>query len=201
MSELNVGSTTDVYSSYSSAVTAESSPKETGEVKVEEASAVYEKSSENEKKATYSVNKMSAEERAALVEQLKQENENRKGQLISLIQQMLTKQGETLNLSELFTPDNLKNVTAEDIARAKEDISEDGYWGVSKTSQRMFDFASALAGDDVDKMKEMQEAMKKGFDNATKAWGKELPDICRQTIEAADKLFEDYYKSHEASAE
>lgn len=30
-------------------------------------------------------------------------------------------------------------------------------------SQRLFDFASASAGDDVDKMKEMQKAMEKGL--------------------------------------
>ena len=50
--------------------------------------------------------------------------------------------------------------------------SEDGYWGVKQTSQRLFDFASALAGDDVDKMKEMQAAMEKGYKMATKAWGR-----------------------------
>ena len=62
----------------------------------------------------------------------------------------------------------------------------------------MFDFASALAGDDVEKMKEMQEAMQKGFKQATKAWGEELPSICKDTIDAANKLFEDYYKSKSA---
>ena len=46
----------------------------------------------------------------------------------------------------------------------------------------MFDFASALAGDDVDKMKEMQAAMEKGFKQATKAWGQDLPDISQKTL-------------------
>ena len=35
-------------------------------------------------------------------------------------------------------------------AQAQKDIDEDGYWGVKQTSQRLFDFASALAGDDVE---------------------------------------------------
>ena len=156
---------------------------------------VYEKSNEPEKKAIYTINKMSAEDRAALVQQLKQEEMNRRNQLSSLVQQMLTGQAGVAKLSELFTPDRLKNVSAEDIMKAKEDVSEDGYWGVKQTSQRLFDFASALAGDDVEKMKEMQEAMKKGFEMATKAWGGELPAICQDTITAADKLFEDYYAS------
>ncbi len=86
-------------------------------------------------------------------------------------------------------------------AQAQKDISEDGYWGVKQTSQRLFDFASALAGDDVEKMKEMQAAMEKGFKMATKAWGKELPGICSETMSAANKLFEDYYKSKESVTE
>ena len=108
---------------------------------------------------------------------------------------MLSGQAGVAKLSDLFTPENLKNVSAADIAQAREDISEDGYWGVKQTSQRLFDFAAALAGDDVDKMKEMQAAMEKGFQKATKAWGKELPGICRDTIDAANKLFEEYYAS------
>ena len=80
-------------------------------------------------------------------------------------------------------------------AQAQADIADDGYWGVSQTSQRLFDFASALAGDDVEKMQKMQEAMQKGFKQATAAWGKSLPSISQQTMDAANKLFDDYYKS------
>ena len=90
-------------------------------------------------------------------------------------------------------------VSPEAIAQAKEDVSEDGYWGVKQTSQRLFDFASALAGDDVEKMKEMQKAMEKGFKQATKAWGEELPSICKDTIDASNKLFDEYYKSKETN--
>lgn len=32
---------------------------------------------------------------------------------------------------------------------------------------------------------------------ATKAWGKELPSISRDTMSAANKLFDDYYASKE----
>ncbi|MDO5157121.1 MAG: hypothetical protein Q4D51_14285 [Eubacteriales bacterium] len=156
--------------------------------------AIYEPGA-TDKKATYSINKMSAKDRSALVQQLKQDELNRRSQLSSLVQQMFSKQAGTTKLVDLFSPENLKNVSAEDIAQAKEDISEDGYWGVKQTSQRIFDFASALAGDDVDKMKEMQAAMEKGFKQATKAWGAELPSISQDTLKAANKLFDDYYAS------
>lgn len=179
------------------AETKKESKKETKASEKEEQGAVYEKST-SEKKATYSINKMSAEDRAAIVEQMKQDQVNRKQQLCDLVNQMLSKQADASNLASLFSPENLKNVSPEAIAQAKEDVSEDGYWGVKQTSQRLFDFASALAGDDVEKMKEMQKAMEKGFKQATKAWGEELPSICKDTIDAANQLFDDYYKSKEA---
>lgn len=197
MSEMNVGSATSTYASYqtSSAKKADTKAATEGAKNTEQTGAVYEKSEGSEKKATYSINKMSKEDRAALVQQLKQDEANRRSQLSSLVQKMFSGQAGVAKLSDLFSPENLKNVSAADIAQAKEDISEDGYWGVKQTSQRLFDFASALAGDDVEKMKEMQAAMEKGFKKATKAWGGELPGICQETMAAANKLFDDYYAS------
>lgn len=200
MSDINVTGANNVastYTDYQSSAKTKSDDKAKAD-KTNDANqngVVYEKSAESEKKATYSINKMSKEDRAALVQQLKQDEANRRNQLSSLVQQMFTGQAGVAKLSDLFSPENLKNVSAADIAQAKEDISEDGYWGVKQTSQRLFDFASALAGDDVDKMKEMQAAMQKGFGKATKAWGGSLPGICQETIQAANKLFDDYYAS------
>lgn len=198
MSDMNVSSatsTTSTYTGYQDTTKTEDTAKVNETKKAEESGAVYEKSKEPEKKATYSINKMSKEDRATLVQQLKQDEVNRRNQLTSLVQKMFSGQAGVSKLSDLFSPENLKNVSAADIAQAKEDVSEDGYWGVKQTSQRLFDFASALAGDDVEKMKEMQAAMEKGFKKATKAWGGELPDICQDTLKAANKLFDDYYAS------
>ena len=44
-------------------------------------------------------------------------------------------------------------------------------------------------------MKKMQEAMEKGFKQATKSWGGKLPGISQDTLAAANKLFDDYYNS------
>lgn len=195
MSDMNVGSVTSTYTSYQSQTPKTETKKAETPKTEEQAGAVYEKSEGTEKKATYSINKMSADDRAALVQQLKQDDANRRSQLSSLVQKMFSGQARTSKLSDLFTPENLKNVSAEDILQAKKDVAEDGYWGVKQTSQRLFDFASALAGDDVEKMKEMQAAMEKGFKKATKAWGGELPGICQETMAAANKLFDEYYAS------
>lgn len=199
MSDMNVGSISGVYSAISTSTPAVSdsaaSAAQTPAANNADVAAVYEKSEGAANKATYSINKMSAEDRAALVQQLKQDQVDRQNQMVDLVRKMFSDQAGVSKLSELFTPENLKNVTQADIDKAKEDVSEDGYWGIKQTSQRLFDFASALAGDDPDKMKEMQEAMEKGFKEATAAWGDELPGISKDTLAAANKLFDDYYAS------
>ncbi len=189
----NVTSGTEVYSAYQKTQTSEAKK----ETVTTEAAAVYEKSATNTT-ATYSINKMSESDRAALVEQLKAESQSRQAQMTSLVQKMMTEQAGAFNgtIWEFLASGNF---TVDEAARkqAEEAISENGYYGVKQTSERLFSFASALAGDDVDKMKEMQEAMEKGFNQATKAWGKALPEICSDTIDAANQLFEDYYASKE----
>lgn len=197
MSDINVNNVAANYGVYNtvSSVKAEDVVKKSDTASAEEAGVVYEKGATSEQKATYSINKMSAEDRAALVQQLKQDQLDRQNQLAQLVQKMFSDQAGVSKLSELFSPENLKDVSAEDIAQAKKDIEEDGYWGIKQTSQRLFDFASALAGDDPEKMKEMQAAMEKGFKEATGAWGDELPEICQETFAAANKMFDEYYAS------
>ena len=43
--------------------------------------------------------------------------------------------------------------------------------------------------------------MEKGFKQAEKTWGGSLPAICRETMNAAGKMFEDYYESKETEAQ
>ena len=169
-----------------------------------EKDAVYEKSSQESAKAPYSINKMRKEDSAALVKQLKADQESRQNSLTNLVSQMLGKQAGMYGIAngddsiwKIFANGNF-TVDAATKAQAQEDISDDGYWGVKQTSQRLFDFASALAGDDEDKMREMQKAMEKGFKQATAAWGKDLPDISNKTLDAANKLFDEYYKSKQS---
>lgn len=152
-------------------------------------------------KTASSVGKMSESDRAALVSQLKADLANQEQQFTSYVSKMLGGQAAiSMQASDLwkFLASGNYTVDAAISEQAQKDISEDGYWGVSQTSQRLFDFACALAGDDTEKMKEMQAAVEKGYRQATGAWGKELPGICKDTYDATNKLFEDYYASKEA---
>ncbi|MBE5860332.1 MAG: hypothetical protein E7301_09460 [Butyrivibrio sp.] len=167
-----------------------------------EQSAIYEKSKESNDSGIYSINKKSAADRAAIAQQLKDAEEQQRNQLLRIVQKTL--QGQVSAFGKATGDDIWKTLSGGDFkvdaatkAQAQKDISEDGYYGVKQTSQRLFDFASALAGDDVEKMKKMQKAMEKGFNLATGAWGRELPYICNETLKAANKLFDDYYKSKE----
>ncbi len=174
------------------------------EAAVNQQGVVYEKtavedSKEDDSKAIY---KKSATDRAAIVQQMKAAEEQQRNQLMEIVQKTLQGQvgayGKATgnNMWQQLAGGNVK-VDAATRAQAQKDISEDGDYGVKQTSQRLFDFAAALAGDDVDKMKEMQKAMEKGYKQATKTWGRELPAICKETMNAANKLFEDYYSSKE----
>ena len=186
-------------------VSEKSKDEQTVAAKTDDQGVVYEKKSEESNdKATYDIAKKSPVDRAAIVQQLKAAEEDRRNQLMAIVQKTL--QGQVGAYRKATGDDFWRQLAGGNFkvdsatrAQAQKDISEDGYYGVKQTSQRLFDFAQALAGDDVDKMKEMQKAMEKGFKQATKTWGRELPSICKETIDAANKLFEDYYNSKSTS--
>lgn len=147
------------------------------------AAAAYEKSAETKKDSSKQIYKPDLD----LVQKLKNDAEARSAQLTTLVEKMLTKQGSaftnTTNMWEMLRK-GMVEVDPETAAQAKEDISEDGYWGVKQTSDRLVSFAKALTGGDPDKADEMIEAFKKGYEQATKSWGDTLPDICKQTYDA-----------------
>ena len=144
------------------------------------------------------VTKMSASDRASLIQSMKSDLENQTTRFINMMTQNFQKQGITAATAggndfwRMMASGNF-TVDAKTKADAQAAISEDGYWGVSQTSQRIFDFAAALAGDDPEKMKTMQAAVEKGFKQAEEAWGGSLPSICGDTKSAINKLFDDYY--------
>ena len=131
---------------------------------------------------------------AMILQKLKADAEARTAQLKSLVEKMLTKQGETYGkANDIWSILSSGNFTVDPAtkAQAQADIAEDGYWGVSQTSQRILDFATALTGGDPDKIEEMRSAFLKGYKQAEKTWGGNLPDISKQTYDAVMKGFDD----------
>ncbi len=140
----------------------------------------------------------SKETATATIERLKQDAELRKQQLVELVQKSLSKQGTTYqSLSEMFQAikDGSLPVDPAAIAQAQKDVAEDGYWGVKQTSDRLVEMAKALSGGDPSKAEEMMAAIEKGFDQATSAWGDELPSICKDTLEATREKMDEWKNS------
>ena len=169
---------------------AKKAAEETQEVKTnkaEELGVVYEKSSES--------NKVTAKDNKAIIAKLKADAEERTSQLRSIVEQLITKQGTAFGKATddemwKFLAKGDFTVSADVKAQAEADIAEDGYWGVEQTSDRILDFAKALAGNDPEKAEEMLEAFKEGFKQATKTWGDELPEISQRTYDAVQEKFE-----------
>lgn len=152
--------------------------------KKEKEAAIYE--SNKNKEHTDSSKKIYKKDSETITRMLN-DLEERKQQLKDLVKRTFEKQGKTFDASNTIW-EALKSgeleFSPEDIEQAKEDVSEDGYWGVKQTSERLFSFAYALAGGNPSKADMLMEAIEKGYKQATKAWGDELPDICKQTLEA-----------------
>lgn len=193
-----ISNQTSTYAAYKS--TEQKAAATETEGKQTEVSAVYEPSAETEKTDTVTAK----QKNEAIISRLKADAEARTQQLQQLVQQMISKQGNAYGQANdmwKFLASGNFTVDARTKAQAQADIAEDGYWGVKQTSERIFDFAKALSGGDLDKMKEMQAAFEKGFKQATKTWGKELPQISQDTRSAVNKLFEDFYAGDQKDTE
>lgn len=172
---------------------------EVAKTPAEETGVIYEKSNENEKVT-------SAKDNKAIIAKLKADAEERTSQLRSIVEQLITKQGTAFGKATddemwKFLAKGEFTVSADVKAQAEADIAEDGYWGVEATSKRIVDFAVALCGDDKDKLEEMKEAFEKGFKQAEKTWGGELPDICQRTYDAVFDKFDNLINPQTETAE
>ncbi len=192
--------TNNIATTYTSTVNAPvEDKKKDEEVKVKaEAAAVYEKSEDTSQKASQST--PSKADRTKIIQQLKADDAMRQQQLLDIVQKMMGKQAKSYGIANVDNDDDSIwkflakgdfTVDAATKAQAQEDISENGYWGVNQTSSRILDFAKALAGDDPDKLEQMRSAFEKGYKQAEKTWGGELPDISKQTFDAVMKGFDE----------
>ncbi len=185
-----------LYPDYGTGAAAPVKNNDSAAPKAEEQGAVYEKSSEADKPTVGA--KPGKVDHSAIVAQLKEAEAQRRQQLTDLVQKMMTGQGKAY--SQATGDDSIwkylasGEYTVDELAKkkAQEDISEDGYWGVKQTSDRILDFAKALSGDDATKAKDLLDAFDKGYKQATGEWGRDLPDISKQTYDAVHKKFEEW---------
>lgn len=68
---------------------------------------------------------------------------------------------------------------------AAELVSEDGFFGVKETSQRISQFVISGAGGDEELLREGRKGMLQGLKEAEQMWGGKLPDIAYETMDKA----------------
>ncbi|MCR4892027.1 MAG: hypothetical protein K5989_07615 [Lachnospiraceae bacterium] len=143
-----------------------------------------------------------------LIAKLKADADERTSQLRSIVEQLMSGQGKAFAVANSEDPDSMWKFLAEGNftvdaatkAQAQADIAEGGYWSVGETSDRILDFAKALAGDDPSKAEELFSAFEEGFKQATKSWGKDLPSISQDTYDAVKTKFDEWANSASATA-
>ncbi len=156
----------------------------------EEPAAVFEKSEPaSDKKATYE--KPKASDVKALIEKYEREV----SQFTQILSKYFVEQGKsyglaTKNISAQVMQRISEGATSEDIEAAKAQIAEGGFYSVEKTTDRIMDMAETLSGGDPSKIGILKDAVIKGFEQATAAWGQDLPEISQKTYDAIMARFD-----------
>ncbi|MCT7909211.1 hydrogenase-4 component G [Arcobacter lacus] len=78
---------------------------------------------------------------------------------------------------------------------ATELVSEDGFFGVTQTSDRVAGFVLSFAGDDLELLQKGREGIVKGFEEAEKLFGGQLPEISYKTQERTLALIDEKINS------
>ncbi|HCJ08017.1 MAG: hypothetical protein PUC55_03825 [Lachnospiraceae bacterium] len=178
-----------------------STDAKTSETKTDDTGVVYEPTKNTEQSTSTKKNTKVDSETIA---KLKADADARLSQLQGIVEQLITKQGKASDQVSIWSQfrqgvlDGSITVDEATAKQAQEDISEDGYWGVKQTSERILDFAKALTGGDASKVEEMRKAIEKGFSQAAKLWGDELPEISQKTHEAVMKGLDEWAKESPA---
>lgn len=129
--------------------------------------------------------------------QLPANDEARYSMLRNLVANLLKEQGIDTKIAVGETEIDLAAITPE---QAQELVSEDGYFGVAQTSERMFQFAVGIAGGDPSRIEAIKEGIDKGFAEAKEAFGGWLPDISYETYDAVMKKLDDWVAQSQAAA-
>lgn len=109
--------------------------------------------------------------------------------LRELVTRLLERQGVTWQAA---MDGETVEIDEETRAEAQALISDDGYWGIEQTSDRIFQFAVANAGGDVRKLDQIKAAVQKGFDMAKEVLGDAMPEISIKTFDAVMGKLDDW---------
>jgi hypothetical protein len=167
------------------------------ETTVEQEAYVVDIGRASEKKATYD-NPEVVKPDIKKIEQLKKEADDALRPLRQLVEELLKKQGISFKNANL-KPNEEKMVEIDEETRAEAQrlISDGGEYSIENTANRLFEFAKAVSGGDKSKISELKSGLEQGYKAAEKAFGGELPEICRKTIDCTMKKLDQWATSEE----
>ncbi len=97
---------------------------------------------------------------------------------------------------------NLKNIGYEgkpitqlSVNEANDLLSEEGFFGITQTSDRVAGFVLDFAGNDIELLKEGREGIVRGFEEAQKLFGGQLPEISFKTQERTLSIIDEKINS------
>lgn len=137
------------------------------------------------------------------VEALQKQADTALQPLREMVKQLLKEQGITFREANFEGVKDKKNdsksdadtmvpITPEMRAEAQKNIAADGEYGVEKTSDRLLEFAKAISGGDTSKVDTLKKAIQEGYDAAKEAFGGELPEISKNTLEMTMKKLDEW---------
>ncbi len=152
---------------------------------------------------------------SAALDQLQQEAEANEASFLNLMIQALTAHNDRLqgwlndgvgilnfggvkiDASRFALPEVATN--AEDAAKA---VADGGAWSVDAVAGRIFDLATAIAGNDPEKLATMRAAVEEGFKQAGATWKSatglsDMPDITQRTYNELMHRFDNFGNANE----
>ncbi len=132
-------------------------------------------------------------------EEIKELDDARLNGLKEMVQKLISSQANKAGNAD-FSFVNAKisidiSISAESVQNVENDIFNDPNFGVDAMATNLMNMAISLSGGDSSKADLLLNAVQKGFDDATAAWGDKLPDVSRATRAEVEKRF-DYWKEN-----
>lgn len=150
-----------------------------------------------EKKVTYDKPKVDQK----TIQQLWDESEKAHAQLKQIVTALLKRQGLEFQEIKVINPEELKELTVDDIAQkeAQALLEEGGDLSAAKVSDRIVEFAKAISGGDKTKYNLLKAAIDDGFKAAGIDFGEELPEICDETYRLTMEKLDAWVKEDETA--
>lgn len=157
-------------------------------VQKDETAVILELGNREEGSATYA--KPAAAGNSKEISRLWNETAKSYESLREIVVRLIVRQGR--NIDNVLSGKEELFVDGEARAEAERLLAEDGELGVKAVSARIVSFARALSGGDKSKLAELRAAIEKGFREAERIFGGELPQICRDTFDEVMRQLDEW---------